>query len=278
MAAAALQGALPGVRVLVAAVAAGLLLGGALGGVGLLLAESQAVAALLGEVGLLGGVILVLLAAGHAVPRALRLHHVPRAIYPLAILLGLALLLANLAATVLLGPSLENIEFVTEARSLLERVVLAVVVAAVAPLVEESLFRGLIQGVLERRLHQWVAIVVAGLGFALVHPRPALYFFFAWSLPVGWVTWRTRSIYPAVTVHAVNNLVGLIGLLAASEPEPGALEYGASERWLAALVLAVVGLWAIRLCRRIGEAAARPTGIDARPGGAAETKPVGPPY
>jgi membrane protease YdiL (CAAX protease family) len=246
------------IRTALAAFVTGFAFAALVGGVGALASgNSLAVMFLLGEAGLLVGAVLYLVASGRDARHALRVGPVPTAAYPPALALGVALLIANLSATVLLGPPVRDVEFVANAVSTYERVVLAIGVAVVAPIVEEALFRGLLQGVLEQRLRPFLAIAVAAMPFALLHgPQPALFFFF-WSLPVGWVTWRTGSIRPGVVVHAINNIVGVIGLLAAGTVEVESVEPGAGELVTALAVLAVTALWVVWLCRRIDRAAGR---------------------
>jgi membrane protease YdiL (CAAX protease family) len=246
----------PGCGTLLMSFTAGLGLALLVAGIGRLLTDSIAITALLVEVGFLAGVVLFLAISGRDVAQALRLGRVPTAAYPLALKLGVALLIANFAATVLLGPPTQDIDFVAQADSLAERIILALTVALAAPVIEEALFRGMFQGVLETRLRPWFAIAVASMGFALLHGRDASFFFFFWSLPVGWVTWRSGSIRPAVVVHAVNNLVGFIGLMAAGQVDPESVEYEPGALIFAAIVLAAIALWAFSLTRRLGAAAA----------------------
>ncbi len=240
---------------MLAAFGAGLASAVLVAGLGVLVAgESLALASLLVEVGFLAGVIAYLGVSGRRVAGALRLGPLPAPAptYVLALKLGVALLLANFAATALLGPPLRDIEFVTQVEGMAERIALAVSVALAAPLIEESLFRGLLQGVLEDRMRPWFAISAAALPFALLHgPEPALFFFF-WSLPVGWVTWRTGSVRPAVLVHAVNNLVGLTGLLLSGTVRPEEIERTAGTIAFSLALLAAAALWSVRLCRRVG--------------------------
>jgi membrane protease YdiL (CAAX protease family) len=213
---------------------------------------SVAALMLLVELGLLAGVVLYLTVTHRRIAEVLRLRAVPSPIYVVAIKLGLALLLANFAATALLGPPVYDFELRTGSQGLWERGIFALSVVFVAPVVEESLFRGLLQGALESRLRVWFAIIIAAVPFALLHgPAPAVFFLF-WSLPVGWVVWRTGSIRPGVVVHAVNNLAGAIGLLAAGEGDPGSFEPQRQLGWLAAALLLLAALWSVRLCQRIG--------------------------
>lgn len=242
----------PGCATTVAAFAIGFGFASLAAGLGFLLTHSRVAVFLFVEAGLLGGVLAYLKLSGYRLSEALRLRPVPSAAYPLALQLGFALLLANFAATVLLEPSVRDIELVASPTGVWERAALAVTVALAAPVGEEMLFRGLLQRALESRLRPWLAIATAALPFALLHgPEPALFFFF-WSLPVGWVAWRTRSIFPGVVVHAVNNLVGLAGLLFTGPIDPASIEPDRTLVATALVILPVAGLWALRLCLRIG--------------------------
>ncbi|UCC72507.1 MAG: CPBP family intramembrane metalloprotease [Gemmatimonadota bacterium] len=243
-------GRAPGLGAVVAAFFSGLAAALALTALSTLVSRSLAVTFLLGEIGFLGGVVVYLAASGRHVGRALRLGRVPSAAFSLALQLGVALLFANLAATVLLGPPAQDIEFVTEAEGAAERIAMAVGVALAAPVIEEALFRGLLQGVLESRLRHWYAIAVTAIAFGLMHGRDGALFFFLWSLPVGWVTWRSGSILPAVVVHAVNNAVGLLSLLASGSVEPESIEYGPGALSVALTILLIAGYWAFRVCVR----------------------------
>ena len=245
----------PGCGTVLGAFASGLLLAVVSAGVGSLLTDSLSASLLFLEIGLIGGVAIYLVATGHRLGEAFRARPVAVSAYPLALLLGIALLFANSSATVLLGPSTRDIELVTSAGSLAERMIMALTVAIAAPIVEEALFRGLLQGVLERRLRPWVAIVGAALPFAAMHGPQAAIFFFFWSIPLGWIAYRIGSIRPGIVVHAVNNLVGLIGLLAAGSVDPAALEADSSYVPIALVILPAAALWAAYLCRRIAEVA-----------------------
>jgi membrane protease YdiL (CAAX protease family) len=234
------------------ALVVGLLLALGLGGVVFYFNDSLAFAALAFELGLLVGSLGWLAAVGRANWRVLRLRRLPRSAFLPSLGLGAALLLGNMGATVLLGPPMQDVEFVVSAGSLAERIILAVSVALIAPVAEEVLFRGLLQGALETRLRHWYAIALTGMAFALLHGSHGALFFFFWSLPVGWVTWRTGSIRPAIVVHAVNNVVGLVGLFATDISEPPASDEGIGVMIFGAILLMASALWAVGLCRRLG--------------------------
>ncbi len=212
---------------------------------------------LFGEIGLFGGVLLHLALSRHSTIEAVRFRPVPSAAYPLSVQLGIALLVFNLAATGLFGPFDQGIGLDVETASIAEKFTLAAAIALAAPIAEETLFRGLLQGVLERKLGPWLAIVVAAVPFALLHgvPGPGFIIFF-WTLPIGWVAWRTGSIAPGLVIHVLNNLVGVVLIFAATMDAPSAAGGAGGIAFLVAL-LALSAVWATRICLSIAAVAAR---------------------
>ena len=83
-------------------------------------------------------------------------------------------------------------------------------IAAVLPgICEESLFRGVIMGIL-RRKGNWFAIVVAGLLFGAFHIDPWRIFPAAvLGMLFGWLTIRTGSLLPAILAHIANNATAI---------------------------------------------------------------------
>lgn len=86
-----------------------------------------------------------------------------------------------------------------------------VVIALVAPLVEEMVYRGLGFAAVGSRFGPVPAIFVTGLAFGLSHglvvALPVLTLF---GVLLAVVRWRTRSLYPAIALHAVFNAAALI--------------------------------------------------------------------
>jgi membrane protease YdiL (CAAX protease family) len=264
----------PGAGAVLLALAVGLATALGFTGVLRLFTTSLAIHTFLFEVAFLLGVVAYLSTRAVDVPRVLRLGPVPGAVYWPALKLGVALVVANVAAAALLGPPAREVEFVAEARTPLERVALVAGVAIAAPVIEEALFRGLIQGVLERRLHHWLAIGLAGAAFGALHGPESGAFFALWSLPVGWIVWRSGSVRPAIVVHGLNNLIGLMLLIigrSAAPPEPVDLSPG--DVAVIVGLLALMGLWAASACRQVaGRLEATPLGERRNPDGEARVR------
>jgi hypothetical protein len=81
-----------------------------------------------------------------------------------------------------------------------------ILVAVVAPIVEELFFRGMLYPVLRRRWSAPVAIVVNGFLFALIHVIPILLpgLFFV-GIVLAWVRERSGSVIPCMVIHALQN-------------------------------------------------------------------------
>ena len=140
----------------------------------------------------------------------LRLNPIPPVTGVLCVLLGMALYLFALIIEGIMA-QLTHMQSVPIPSELLPKTALDMVVyvlglALLAPLCEEMLFRGAIQGAYESRKTARFAITITALMFAFYHFRlsglPGL-------LPIafvlGYVAWQTRSMYATMLVHFGNN-------------------------------------------------------------------------
>ena len=85
-----------------------------------------------------------------------------------------------------------------------------VVIAVIAPVVEELLFRGIGFHLL-RRFGDTTAILATGFAFGLYHGLVnALPILALFGVALAWLRARTRSVYPGMLVHAAFNSVALI--------------------------------------------------------------------
>ena len=85
-------------------------------------------------------------------------------------------------------------------------------VALIAPMVEEFGFRGKMQYRLEVAFGVVPAIVVTAVVFSFLHGLLIGLHHLPFSLLVGWLAWRTGSIWPGVYMHVVNNAFAVAGL------------------------------------------------------------------
>jgi uncharacterized protein len=85
-----------------------------------------------------------------------------------------------------------------------------VVVALVAPVVEELTFRGVGYGLLEQ-YGRPLAIVVVGIAFGLAHGLvEALPVLAAFGVLLTWLRAKTDSVLPGMVVHALFNSIALV--------------------------------------------------------------------
>ncbi|MCF2550998.1 CPBP family intramembrane glutamic endopeptidase [Bacteroides caecigallinarum] len=120
-------------------------------------------------------------------------------------------------------------------------------IVVMAPLVEELLFRGAIQGYLMRKWNMpYLGIVISSLIFGVVHGNPAqIPFAFVVGMALGWMYYLTGSLIPGILMHFINN--GSSVLLYALSGDPDATmisSLGENE----ALALAVSGIVLTVVC------------------------------
>lgn len=142
--------------------------------------------------------------------------------------LAVAWFLHQLASAVLprLGVSVDAqaaVVAVREAARPMERLLFFTVAALSAPLVEETVFRGVLWPMIRDRGWGWLGWVgLSGL-FALIHANAAaLVPLFALSLFWTWMYERTRDLAVPILSHALFNMVNFVTVLAVpSTPSPG---------------------------------------------------------
>ena len=90
-----------------------------------------------------------------------------------------------------------------------------IVIAALAPIVEELTFRGLGYSLVLPRLGRRWTIVAIGLIFGLVHGLVrGLPLLAAFGMGLAWMRARTDSVYPPMATHALFNAFALIASVA----------------------------------------------------------------
>jgi len=81
-----------------------------------------------------------------------------------------------------------------------------IMVAIMAPLLEEFIFRGVLLDSFLKRSSPATAIIVSAVIFGLAHLNPWQFIVaFNMGLVAGWLYYRTRSILPGIAIHFINN-------------------------------------------------------------------------
>ena len=100
----------------------------------------------------------------------------------------------------------------------------------IAPVCEETIFRGLVLTIFDGKLPKWLGILISALVFALIHLPSPIAFIYTLTLGVvlGFVRYRTKSLVPCVLAHIIFNAtnyllflplnIGLYVVLALSLP------------------------------------------------------------
>ncbi len=84
-------------------------------------------------------------------------------------------------------------------------------VVVIAPIIEESIFRGMILQGFRRNYNSFVAVFMSALLFALFHLNPWQFpATFVLGLLLGWLVVRTDSIFLSILGHSINNAMVLL--------------------------------------------------------------------
>jgi len=132
-----------------------------------------------------------------------------------AVKIGLGVGLGMYLLTILLGPVLhpDREQGVTpdiwEPKHIAAYIANGIVIAIVAPIVEELTFRGLGYSLLSR-YGGWVAIIGTGIAFGLAHGLvQAFPFLAAFGIGLAYLRSRVDSVYPGMIVHGLFNAIAL---------------------------------------------------------------------
>jgi membrane protease YdiL (CAAX protease family) len=132
-----------------------------------------------------------------------------------AVKIGLGVGLGMYVLTILLGPVLhpDREQGVTpdtwEPKHIAAYIANGIVIAVIAPIVEELTFRGLGYSLLAR-YGRWVAIIGTGIAFGLAHGLvQAFPFLAAFGIGLAYLRSRADSVYPGMIVHGLFNAIAL---------------------------------------------------------------------
>jgi len=90
-------------------------------------------------------------------------------------------------------------------------VVVLIMGAIIAPIVEETFFRGMLYGALRGWMRVWAAAVFSAVIFAVGHPLPAYFLpIFVLGVAFALVREKTGSLIPSMIAHCIQNSVAII--------------------------------------------------------------------
>jgi len=119
---------------------------------------------------------------------------------------------------------------------------LTIVIAAA--FFEEAIFRGIILDGFLRRYSPKKSILYSAFLFALVHLNPLQFpHTFILGIFIGWIYYRTKSIWPCIWIHLVNN--GMVFFLASGvdQIEPSDIEQPSPWALLSAIPIGLILLY-----------------------------------
>jgi len=120
---------------------------------------------------------------------------------------------------------------------------IAFLIGATPAICEELLFRGYVQTRLNRSWGPLLGIVVSSFLFAAFHMDLVhIIAVFPIGLYLGWLSWRSGSIYPAMLAHFVNNFISVVAVTLAPADQAEMIGAPTAAVFLGILGLGVLGV------------------------------------
>lgn len=123
---------------------------------------------------------------------------------------------------------------------------LALMIGLTPAICEEILFRGFVQTRLTRTVGPLLAILFASAVFALFHWDPVhVLAVFPIGLFLGWVSWRSGSLFPAMMGHFMNNVTSVAAVVLGPDGEAEALSLPSAMFVVLILAAGAIGMVAV---------------------------------
>lgn len=206
----------PELRIILALI----ILGVVLAGIGALVTSTLLPDAQLhiGEICIVAPTLLYVIRKKYDFKSVFRFNPIDKKTAMLSIVLGFAITILTdeldrlIGLVVKMPPEFEQFIFdILKADSLYEGVMLFIAAVLMAGIVEEMLFRGLLQQSLERRLGVANGLFFSAMLFAFIHFNPWwMMQIIALGVVLGIMAWRSNSIIPSILVHCINNAASLV--------------------------------------------------------------------
>ena len=124
---------------------------------------------------------------------------------------------------------------------------LLILMVGVTPaLCEELLFRGYVQTRMTRVFPPVLGILFSSLAFAAFHMDPVhVVAVIPLGLFLGWLTWQSGSLFPAILAHFGNNAVSVLATIFSPDPDAGAISLPMLEFTIGIFLFGCVGMIAV---------------------------------
>lgn len=123
---------------------------------------------------------------------------------------------------------------------------LALMIGLTPAVCEEILFRGYVQTRMTRAVGPFLGIGIASFLFAAFHMDLVhVIAVFPLGLFLGWISWRSGSLFPAMLGHLVNNVISVVAVVLAPEDNPDVLALPAITFTISILGLGILGMGAV---------------------------------
>ena len=94
---------------------------------------------------------------------------------------------------------------------LIGRILAFVTAVFIAPIIEELVFRGFMLRAFAKHLPVWGAVVASSVLFSAIHVTPGVFFpLMILGAVMAILTVKTKSIYPAIVFHMINNSMAFV--------------------------------------------------------------------
>lgn len=166
------------------------------------------------------------------------------------------LLVVTIGLSIVLEPMVELIPMPDTIKKLFETLfkntwLSFILISLIGPVMEELLMRGIILDGLLNQLKPKQAILFSAILFGLIHLNPWQFIpAFAIGLVLGWIYWQTKSLWPCIFIHVLNNTLSSVIVYFTKDPMVTTRKLAGDDItyylvFVCAAILFAGGLWAL---------------------------------
>ncbi len=190
---------------------------------------------------------------GYKMKALLRFKRVPFSVLLYSFILGLALIVLTdeidrlIEMIVPIPQIIKDMMKPLEFHSFWDGLLIVAGTVFVAALGEEALFRGFLQATLEQKAEAHRAVIMTSVSWAVIHLNPYWAIeIFVMGVFLGYVAWRTKSLWPSILIHGLNNLTALVLLNTQWDESWGWYEWRGHVSPLVLIVAVIALVYAVK--------------------------------